>query len=71
MTRVAKKAECYDCGMPYGGDDWIDTTLPNEQWAMVFPEKYGLLCANCIIKRASKLDGIIAARMTLDFGGEE
>lgn len=60
-------AECFDCGMEYGGEDWIDTVLPNEQWKMIFPEHDGLLCSNCIIKRASKLDNIIIAKMTLVF----
>ena len=62
--------KCFDCGMPYGENDWIDTVLPNEQWKMMFPEHGGLLCANCIIKRASKLDGIIKAEMTLIFASD-
>lgn len=58
---------CYDCGMPYGGEDWIDTVLPNEQWDLIFPEHDGVLCANCIIKRASKLNNAIIAKMNLIF----
>lgn len=61
------KVKCLDCGMEYGGEDWIDTVLPNEQWETIFPEGNGILCANCIIKRASKLDNIIIAKMTLTF----
>lgn len=62
--------KCFDCGMVYGGDDWVDTVLANEQWRMIFPEKNGVLCANCIIKRASKLDGIIIAKMKLIFASD-
>ena len=62
------KASCCDCGLPYG--DWIDTVLPNEQWEMILPEGSGLLCANCIIKKASKLDGIIIAKMKLVFAND-
>ena len=57
---------CHDCGMKYGGDDWVDTVLTTEQWAMIFPEYNGILCANCIIKRASKLEPI-RAEMKLIF----
>jgi len=62
-------AKCDDCGMPYGGDDWEDTVLSNEQWKLISPEN-GLLCANCIIKRASKLENIIIAKMTLVFADD-
>jgi len=58
---------CYDCGIPYGDKDWVDTVLSGEQWELIFPEHNGFLCANCIIKRASKLDGIICAKMQLVF----
>ena len=65
-----KKVVCYDCGMDYGGADWIDTVLPNEQWKTIFPEENGILCANCIVKRASKLDGIIITKMILVFASD-
>ena len=59
--------KCCDCGMPYGGEDWIDTVLSNEQWDLIVPEHNGILCANCIIKRASKLEKIIIVKMNLIF----
>lgn len=63
-----KEACCEDCSLPYQ-DFGADTTLSNEQWSMIHPEsEEGLLCANCIVKRASSLSGIIAARMELEFG---
>lgn len=59
-------ANCRDCGLAYQ-EFGIDTTLPDEQWLMCHPEgEGGLLCANCIVKRASYLPGIIAARMILE-----
>jgi len=67
---IERVAECFDCGMAYGEDDWIDTVLPNEQWETIFPKGNGLLCANCIIKRASKLDEIVIAKMTLIFASD-
>ena len=63
---VMYEAKCHDCGMRYGGDDWVDTVLTTEQWVMVFPEHDGILCANCIIKRASKFEPI-RAEMKLIF----
>lgn len=71
----SNEIKCADCGMPYGGDDWTDTVLPDDQWLMIHPEgEGGILCANCIIKRASKLKGITRADMkfdiTNDSGGE-
>jgi len=59
-------AACQDCGLPYS-EFGLDTTLPNLQWSLVQKEgDEGLLCANCIVKRASHLPGIIAARMVLE-----
>lgn len=59
-----RKSNCFDCGMPYGGKDWIDTVLPNEQWKLICPENQ-ILCANCIVKRASKIKGVIITKMKL------
>lgn len=56
--------------MEYGTDDWVDTVLSDGQWKLIFPEKDGILCANCIIKRASQLEGIIRADMTLIFADD-
>jgi hypothetical protein len=59
------KAECLDCGLPYSKFP-IDTTLPNEQWELIHPEKNGLLCAQCIAQRASKIEGAVAIRAYID-----
>jgi len=53
--------KCEDCGLPY--DDFgLDTTIENLEWEAI--DGHGILCANCMVKRASKkIDGVIAARM--------
>ncbi len=55
---------CEDCGLPYT-EFYLDTTIPNSEWDAI--DGSGVLCANCIVKRASKLPGVIAARMTFEF----
>ena len=57
---------CKDCDLPYI-EFGLDTTLTNEQWLMIHPEgEGGLLCANCIARRAEKLDGAIAIRAIIE-----
>ncbi len=58
--------KCKDCDLPYG-EFGLDTTLPDEQWLLIHPEGFGgLLCANCIARRAEKLKGAIAIRATVE-----
>lgn len=67
MTNLEGVVGCEDCGLSYQ-EFSIDAVLPNEQWKLIHPEgSKGLLCANCIIKRASFLPHIIFARITLEF----
>lgn len=68
---------CIDCNLPEE-EMPIDTVLSHHQWDMITTreESYGTLCANCIVKRASKLKGIIVAKIYLDivereYTGEE
>jgi hypothetical protein len=43
---------CYDCGIPYGDDAWIEILVPNDVWAVIAPhDGQGLLCINCIAQR--------------------
>lgn len=60
---------CPDCGLPYHSDEWLDVTLPDDQWAMIVPEPGEvLLCGGCITKRARKLSPRPeAARMQIVF----
>jgi len=59
-------AECKDCGKPYETFG-LDIYLNDEDWEKIQPEKDGLLCANCIVKRASKIMGVIVIKMELDY----
>ena len=57
---------CQDCGLPYS-DFGHDTVLPDEQWLMINPEGHaGILCANCMVRRAAKLDRFVRARMVFE-----
>lgn len=60
--------ECMDCGLLYS-EFGMDTTIPHSQWEKIHPgsEGGGILCANCMVKRAAMLEGKIAARMFFDF----
>lgn len=63
---------CEDCGRPYSDPDWIDCTLPDEQWRLIHPNgEGGILCGACMIKRIEKLPAarsVCAIRMCADFG---
>ena len=43
---------CSDCGLSYDKIG-VDLVLPDQQWSKLAPEG-GVLCANCICKRATK-----------------
>lgn len=50
---------CLDCNLPYR-DFGLDTVLPDDQWAQLIAPLHregGILCASCIVKRASRLKG--------------
>lgn len=47
---------CIDCGLLYK-DFGMDLVMPRAQWLQINPKDSGLLCANCIVKRASKVPG--------------
>ncbi len=59
-------AACIDCGLPYS-EFGLDTTLPDEQWLAIHPEGlHGILCANCIVRRAAEIEGVIAIRAEIE-----
>ena len=58
MTNTNAVVNCFDCGLPYS-EMGLDLVLPDQQWRVLFPEESGLLCANCICKRAAKLNGVV------------
>jgi len=51
-----KKVGCYDCGMPYGEDGWIEAIIPDALWREISPthDDGGILCISCISKRLSR-----------------
>lgn len=67
IYQVESKAKCKDCGMPYNQSP-LNTTIPDEQWELINPGSCysGILCANCMVKRASKLLDVVAARMVFE-----
>ena len=46
---------CYDCGLEYGGDAWIEAIIPDKVWDRIRPDGCdkgcGILCISCIAKR--------------------
>ena len=52
---------CYDCGLKYGSDAWIEAIIPDKIWARIRPEKDetsktgGILCISCIVRRLNIL----------------
>jgi hypothetical protein len=68
LSKQATTPTCMDCGAPYPFA--LDTALSNEEWAMIHPDKYGLLCANCIVCRASRLPDVVIVKMKLVFADD-
>jgi len=48
---------CKDCGLPYF-EFGLDMVLPDQQWKAIMPED-GILCPNCICKRAREFGGTV------------
>ena len=63
------ECKCMDCGLDYS-EFGVDFTFPHEEWTQINPEENGILCANCMIIRASKLPGIIAVRGYMEFANK-
>ncbi len=56
---------CEDCGLPYR-EFGLDAILSDEQWGEIHPEgSEGVLCANCIMKRASLVCNVIVAKVII------
>jgi hypothetical protein len=53
---IGGDVRCLDCQMLYR-EFGLDTVLPDEQWRAIHDSEGGVLCASCIVKRASKLFG--------------
>lgn len=48
---------CLDCGRPY--PHGLDVVLTKKQWRMINPDDGGVLCASCMVNRASLLPEVI------------
>lgn len=59
------RLRCMDCRLLYE-DFPLDMTLSDEQWNMIHDSPGGVLCASCIVKRASKLRGAVAVRAHIE-----
>ena len=46
------------------------TLIPRAQWLLIHPEDGGVLCANCMLRRVSKLDGAINITGRITFARE-
>jgi len=46
-------SNCYDCGLEYNSDSWIETAIPDKIWRDISPTDNdgGILCISCIAKR--------------------
>lgn len=60
-------AKCLDCGLLYDELMALDLVLPRVQWLELHPDDGGVLCANCIIRRASKLPGALSVSAVIVF----
>lgn len=58
-------ASCLDCGRDYS-DFHLDMLLPRPQWLEIHPDENGLLCAQCIVTRASRVLGVTAIHAILE-----
>ena len=52
---MTRRAECADCGVEYGGPQWVEAVVPDRVWNTIRPadssEGGGLLCIGCIARR--------------------
>jgi len=48
---------CYDCGLDYGTDGWVDAVVPDEFWLAISPTGHGggILCIDCMARRLANL----------------
>lgn len=67
---LGEPSDCMDCGLPYAGPAWLDLVIPREQWLLIHPDDGGILCANCLIARASKLPHVINITGRITFGSD-
>jgi len=52
------KLGCYDCGLEYNSDSWIEAIIPDKVWDEIRPDGCGkgcgILCISCIARRIAE-----------------
>lgn len=63
---------CYDCGLDYEDDGWIEAIIPDQIWNEISPtnDHGGLLCITCISRRLVK-KGYKTAQIPVELSGVE
>lgn len=56
---------CSGCGKPYS-EFPLDVHLPDDQWLLVNGREGGVLCAQCIVERASGIPIVTVLNASLD-----
>lgn len=60
----ARKARCADCGLLYSKMP-LDFHVPHSQWCDIAGED-SILCANCLLIRASMIQGVTVAHIIFE-----
>ena len=58
---------CLDCKTEVPS---IDLAIPRQQWLLIHPDDGGVLCPNCILKRAAKLPNVINLTARITFAND-
>jgi hypothetical protein len=58
-------ATCLDCGLPYT-EFPLDLVMSRPQWLEINPDDGGVICAACMIERASKVPGCTVVHATME-----
>lgn len=47
---------CYDCGLDYQDDGWVEAIIPDKVWNEISPKNNqgGILCITCISRRLKR-----------------
>jgi len=59
-----------DCGADYDTAMAMSLLIPKSQWLRINPADGGLLCANCMLRRAAKLDGAVNITGVITFADD-
>ena len=67
--RTPPQVACIYCGGDYATQP-LDVVLSKEQWLLLNPDDGGVLCAACIVKRASELPHVINIAAKIQFASD-